>query len=126
MASNRRSHSRCACAGAPFALSGTTRKYERSRPFVTEHLALDIALDFKRKAVQGTATLSIRREGPLDHVLVLDALSFAITKVVLVVGTSESEPAFEYDGEQLRVPIPKSAKRANVVIHYSTKPRRGL
>jgi aminopeptidase N len=93
---------------------------------VTEHLALDLSLDFKHKAVQGKASLSIRREGPLDHVLVLDAVGFAITKVLLVVGSSESEPEFEYDGEQLRVPIPKSAKRANVVIHYSAKPRRGL
>jgi len=126
MASNRRNHSRCACAGAPFALAGTTRKYERSRPFVTEHLALDLKLDLPHKAVSGSATLSVRREGPLDHVLYLDALGFAISKVLLVVGSKESEPAFEYDGEQLSIPIPKGVKRANVVIHYSAKPRRGL
>ncbi|HEY6724976.1 MAG TPA: M1 family aminopeptidase [Polyangiaceae bacterium] len=93
---------------------------------MTEHLALDLALDLAHKSVSGSATLSVRRESPLDHVLVLDALGFAITKLSLVVSGKESEPAYEYDGEQLRVPIPKNVKRANVVIQYSAKPRRGL
>lgn len=93
---------------------------------MTEHLALDLALDLVHKSLSGTGTLTIRRESPLDHVLVLDALAFAISKVLIVVGSRESEPFYEYDGEQLKIPIPKNVKRASVVIHYSAKPRRGL
>ncbi|HEY3668658.1 MAG TPA: hypothetical protein VGL19_21825, partial [Polyangiaceae bacterium] len=62
----QRLHSRCACssAGSPFALAGTERKYERSRPFAIPHLSLDLSLDFATKSVSGAATLSFERVAP--------------------------------------------------------------
>ncbi len=126
MVVNQRLHSRCACAAAPFALSGTTRKYERSRPFITEHLALDLRLDLKHKTITGTATLRLRRESPLDHILLLDALAFDISSIVLRYGKQELEPDFEYDHERIKIEVPKSAKHIEVEVHYRAKPRRGL
>lgn len=126
MVLGRHYHGRCACAGAPFALSGTTRKYERSRPFVTEHLALDLKLDLKQASVEGSATLRLRRESPLDDTLMLDAVAFEIRGVELRVGTKTSEPSFQYDGQQLSLTLPHSVKRAELTVRYRAKPRRGL
>ena len=126
MVFHQRHHSRCACAGAPFTLAGTTRKYERSRPFATEHLALDISLDLQRRTVAGTATLSIKRESPLDHTLVLDAIAFEIEKVFLRVGKQEKPCPYEYDDLEIKLRLPESVDRATVVVHYRAKPRRGL
>ena len=61
MTLEHRHHARCACGSAlshysaeslarPFALAGTKRVYERARPFLIQHIALDIALDVDAKA----------------------------------------------------------------------------
>lgn len=126
MVFHQRHHSRCACAGAPFALAGTTRKYERSRPFSTEHLALDLSLDLERKSVAGAATLDIKRQSPLDHELVLDAIAFEIERITLRVGKQEKPWPYAYDGLQVTLEVPENVERASVVIQYRAKPRRGL
>src|SRR6478609_10986938 len=93
----QRLHSRCACssAGSPFALAGTERKYERSRPFAIPHLALDLVLDFDRKSVSGRATLSFSRVAPAASELLLDAVGFEIESVRLSAGKDFTNTPFD-------------------------------
>src|SRR5450432_3707125 len=91
-----RLHSRCACssAGSPFALAGTERKYERSRPFAIPHLALDLVLDFATKSASGTATLNFERRAPEASTLSLDAVGFSIESVRVDTGKGFAAAAF--------------------------------
>src|SRR3954468_623185 len=93
--------SRCACssAGSPFALAGTERKYERSRPFAIPHLSLDLALDFESKSVSGSATLDFERVAKNAAELALDAVGFEIESVRLNTGKGFQSTPFDYDGD---------------------------
>src|SRR5882724_8462814 len=101
----QRLHSRCACssAGSPFALAGTERKYERSRPFAIPHLFLDLSLDFASKSVSGAATLSFERVAPDASELELDAIGFSIESVKLDTGKGLSAVDYRYKGDTLVV-----------------------
>lgn len=125
---SHRLHSRCACAGAPFALAGTERNYERSRPFVTTHLALDLTLDFEAKSVAGTARLLFERRGPLDHEYDLDAIGFEIERVRLRTNPSAEWSAanYTYDGDRIRIRVAEDVKSGEVEVTYRATPRLGL
>lgn len=125
---SHRLHGRCACAGAPFALAGTERKYERSRPFVTTHLALDLTLDFDEKSVAGTARLLFQRRGPLDHELALDAIGFELRAVRLRTDRDGDwvDASYTYDGDRIRLDVPAEAQSGEVEIAYRAVPRLGL
>src|SRR3954471_9700819 len=99
----QRLHSRCACssAGSPFALAGTERKYERSRPFAISHLALDLVLDFEHKSVSGSATLDFTRVAPDASELKLDAIGFELESVRSSTGKGFVDAPYEYDGDTL-------------------------
>ena len=124
----QRLHSRCACssAGSPFALAGTERKYERSRPFALPHLFLDLALDFATKSVSGTATLSFERVAPDATELKLDAVGFSIESVRVDAGKGFVAASFSYDGDTLCVLDLEQAKSGKIEIAYSATPRRGM
>ncbi len=139
--SQHRQHARCGCAlsssaeqhtagielaagvsGRPFPFASTTRVYERDRPFIVRHLALDIALDVEAKTVEGTAALDITRVDPYAAEIVLDAVGFEISRVE-VDGVAASHV---YDGRELRVAIAPAAKTARVSVAYKATPRRGI
>src|SRR3954462_2398495 len=124
----QRLHSRCACssAGSPFALAGTERKYERSRPFTLPHLALDLTLDFGTKSVSGTATLSFERVAPEASELSLDAVGFTIESVRVDTGKGFADAQFSYDGDPLLVAGLGRANTGKVEVRYEVTPRRGL
>ncbi len=130
MTTFERHHARCSCAGAgagaPFALAGTVRQYERSRPFSIRHLALDLDLDFNEKAVAGKATLDFERQDPDHHELVLDAVGFELGKLRLDTGKGFVAARYEYDGDRISVHVPARAKRGRLEVHYRAVPRRGL
>ncbi|HKO49759.1 MAG TPA: M1 family aminopeptidase [Polyangiaceae bacterium] len=124
----QRLHSRCACssAGSPFALAGTERKYERSRPFAIPHLFLDLALDFENKSVSGSATLDFERVAANAGELALDAVGFEIESVRLDTGKGLLSAAFHYDGDTLTVRGLERAEAGKVEIRYRVTPRRGM
>ncbi|HLM76622.1 MAG TPA: aminopeptidase, partial [Polyangiaceae bacterium] len=106
-----RLHDRCACGSSlssaryaqgaprPFVLSGTTRVYERSRPFTIRHIALD-AVGFEiREVTLGTDPKNTRDLRPAEHT---------------------------YDGEKLSVRVPEGASAAVLRVAYRAVPRRGL
>lgn len=128
MSITQRLHARCLCSAgaAPFALAGTTRTYERARPFDVTHLALDLTLDLTAKSVSGTAALDIRRVSPTDHTLELDAIGFELRRVRIDTGAGYSDVPHDYDGDVLRVSVPPRIERARIEVDYRAVPLRGL
>ena len=124
----QRLHSRCACgsSGSPFALAGTERQYERSRPFAISHLALDLDLDFATQSVSGSATLSFERVSASAAELPLDAIGFAIESVRVDAGKGFSSAPFDYDGDTLTVRDLGRVRTGKVEVRYSATPRRGM
>jgi aminopeptidase N len=124
----QRLHSRCACssAGSPFALAGTERKYERSRPFAISHLALDLALDFETKSVSGSATLDFERVAANASELLLDAVGFELESVRLNAGKGFTDTPFDYDGDTLTVRGLERIDAGKVEVRYRATPRRGM
>ena len=124
----QRLHSRCACssAGSPFALAGTERKYERSRPFAIPHLSLDLALDFESKSVSGSATLDFERVSANAAELDLDAVGFEIESVRSNLGKGFVNTPFDYDGDTLTVRGLEHANAGKVEVRYRVTPRRGM
>ncbi len=123
-------HSRCGAAsmlGAPkpFVLGGTARVYERSRPFVIRHIALEVELDTTKKSVVGVATIDVERVDVTASELCLDAVGFEIDSAVFV-GKKKTAIRYVYDGNTLRVPMPTDVRTAKIRIAYRATPARGL
>jgi aminopeptidase N len=128
MSHQHRLHAQCGCSklgaaeGRPFAFPQTTRKFERDRPFRVGHLAVDLELHLADHRVSGSVTLSVSRVDPDADTLVLDAIAFEIEAVHL----GPDAAAYLYDGRQIHVKVPRAAQQADVTVHYSATPRRGL
>ncbi|HWA75857.1 MAG TPA: M1 family aminopeptidase [Polyangiaceae bacterium] len=125
----QRLHERCACASlgaGSFALAGTERKYERSRPFLVTHTFLDLSLDFAAKAVSGTARLDLRRVSPDAETVQLDAIGFELFELLLISGKNSRQAEFEYDGETLTVLGLGGLEQFQIEVRYCAVPRRGL
>ena len=123
-------HSRCGAAsmlGAPrpFVLGGTARVYERARPFVIRHLALEIDLDTVKKSVAGVATVDVERVDAAATELCLDAVGFDIDSVVFV-GKKKTTIRYVYDVTVIRLPIATDVRTAKIRIAYRATPARGL
>ena len=98
--------------------------------FVTEHLALDLDVDFERGEFRGFAMLSVRRLDPEASVLVLDTRDLAIDSVTIL-ENGDSAPAefalgesHETLGTPLIVELPETTGAAfDVMIEYATSPK---
>ena len=128
MSVSHRLHARCACASSsgPFVLSGTERKYERSRPFAISHLDLLLTVDFANESISARAVLDFTRRAPKALVLELDAIGFEISRVRLDAGKGMKPVDHVYDGDVLAIEIPKGLTAGKVEVTYRAKPKRGL
>ena len=160
MSSEHRLHDRCACGsvlslhrsfaeegvaearaqasdGKPFVLAGTEPVYERARPFVVEHIALDWVVDAKRRRLSGTAELDVVRLDPDAGELELDALGLDIAAVSLCARPAGRRAAsrkadryrpvaHRHDGERLVVAIDRRVRAATLRVAYAAEPRRGM
>jgi aminopeptidase N len=133
MARERHALLHCGCAAArhggtprPFAPAGGRRHFERDRPFLPRHLALDLALDVERRSIEGRAALRFERLDPAARWLELDAVGFALGAVTLDAGDGARAPEHAYDGRALSVAVPAGAREFVVEVHYRATPRRGL
>src|SRR5262249_40383256 len=112
-------------APRPFTLGGTTRVYERSRPFEVRHLSLEVALETDSKSIDAVATIDVERIDGEAEELCLDAVSFDIRDVSFV--DKRTTPLQSvYDGNPLRVPTARDKRTARVRIAYRATPKRGL
>jgi aminopeptidase N len=133
MSLHERHHARCGSGcrrgseeglsqGRPFAFATSPHQFERDRPFLVEHLALDLTLDVPKKSIRASATLSIRRIDSEAETIALDAIGFVISSTKV----DGAEVAHTYDGRVLTLPVPIDAASATLVVTYSATPRRGL
>ncbi|HEY6561318.1 MAG TPA: M1 family aminopeptidase [Polyangiaceae bacterium] len=128
MKTAHRQHARCACAGAPapFALAGTERQYERSRPFTIAHLKLEVDLDMAARGIEAKASLDFERISPDAEQLELDAVGFDLHEVSLASGGKSSRAHYSYDGEKIVLRIPPDMHGGRIDVTYAAKPRRGM
>jgi leukotriene-A4 hydrolase len=97
--------------------------YARPDEIAVTHLDLDVAVDFAKKSISGTAALTVdNRKGATK--LVLDTRDLAIDKVTL--GADEQPTTFalgpldKYLGRALTIDVRPDTKR--VTVRYSTSP----
>jgi aminopeptidase N len=103
--------------------------FANTEAFVTEHLALDLDVDFDASVLRGFATLTIRRVDPAATDVVLDTRDLDIASAAVLVD-GRTEPAsfvlgerHETMGSPLRVTVPADAgERFDLVIEYATRP----
>ncbi len=105
--------------------SSAYRKYTPDKRVSILHLALDITPDFRKRTIQGQATLRFEAVGtPLEE-LRLDAVDLNITQV------SATQPGFKYHITEREIvctfepPLPVG-KEASVSVEYSAEPAQGL
>lgn len=106
-----------------FHLPESRRHFNPQRDFKTEHVALDLKLDFGKKSVEGSCTLTLSPVRSGLKSIGLDGAELEVRKVA--VGGAPAD--FEHDGKSLVVsPRGGFAGRAEVRVEYSTVPREGV
>ncbi len=110
----------------PFAPAGTPSRYTPDRPVGVNHVKLDVDLDLPGKRLSGTSTLALTaRRDDLKHVE-LHAVEMTVTEAMV---DGAPAAAFDYDGERLRIELPRARRRGDrfeVSVRYRCAPRRGL
>jgi aminopeptidase N len=97
--------------------------------FVTEHLALDLDVDFEAEELRGLAILTMRRLDPEANEIILDTRDLAIASVAVMMAGS-AEPAEHRFGEPhetlgtpLIVTVPGgTGEKFDLVLEYKTSP----
>jgi aminopeptidase N len=132
MAIEHRLHQHACCglrAALPraFALPGSSRHFERDRPFLVDHLFAELWLDLPKKSVKGRAVLTLRRVDEGATFVELDAVGFDLDTVKLATGKGAFHLVdASYDGDVLTVPVPLTATEVRVEVSYTATPRRGM
>ncbi len=109
-----------------FALAGSTPHYAPDRTFDTRHIRLELALDFARQSLTGTATVTLQAIQEGAQAMVFDAVDFQNLRV----RSGPTSLRFDYDRRKLTLHWPKPIRRGTsveVTIGYRvTKPKLGL
>ena len=100
-----------------------------TRAVVTEHLALDLEVDFAAEELRGYAMLSMRRLDPQVTDVVLDTRDLTVRSIAVIVDGSSESVDFEFGethprlGTPLHVTVPVDVgDRFDLMIEYATAP----
>ncbi|GAB4327114.1 MAG: M1 family aminopeptidase [Dehalococcoidia bacterium] len=107
------------------ALPGDPRRWPRDRAAAITHLRLQVRLDVDARAVEGLATHTVVPFNDGTREVAFDAVEMTIRGVTV----DGRRVRASYDGQTLRVPLPRTAKRGQpleVSIAYRAVPRIGL
>ncbi len=105
--------------------------YANYDEFVTEHIHLDLAVDFDSEILHGTATLTMRREADADTItldtrdLLIESVSFITDPDVLVDADYELGVTDEFLGTPLVIAVPQELRgqpKLQVHVAYRTSP----
>lgn len=109
-----------------FTLKGSESHYAPDRACDTEHIRLDVRLDFSAKSLAGTCDTVLRAIADGTEAMVFDAVEFRVFKV-RVDGKTAS---YDYDKKKLTVRFPRplrAGQRATVSVDYKVvRPPLGL
>jgi len=110
--------------GKPFALPGATDHYAPERAVRTEHVRIQLDLDFEHRKISGTCTthlVAVRETAFVEF----DAIAFDDVEAEV----DGKKARFDNTGSVLRVffptPLPADGK-ARVTVQYRVQPQRGL
>jgi leukotriene-A4 hydrolase len=116
-----------AAAVEPLDVQRDYHSYANTRDFRTDHLALDLAVDFTRRVLEGTVELQLQRLSATATELVLDTRDLDVAQVDTAAGQGAWAPTtFKLDardpvlGSALHIAMPPAADR--VRIRYATRP----
>ncbi len=110
----------------PFAPPGTKIHFQGDRPVRVNHVRLELDLDLEGARLAGVARLRLSARRSQLAVFELDAVEMSIDEVSV---DGETGAGFDYDGERLRIRLPKplaSGTEFEVAVRYRCAPRRGL
>lgn len=114
-------------APQPLDVSRDYHSYANTTEFRTQHLVLDLAVDFSRRVLEGAVELRLQRLSASAGELVLDTRDLDIAQVEAATGEGAWTPAaFKLDrrdeklGSALRIALPPAADRVRV--RYATRP----
>lgn len=125
----------CAASGPetdPYDPARDYFSFANTAAFVSEHLALDLRVDFDARQLEGSATHSMRRLDPDAKQVIFDTRDLTITGVQLLIGDAnpiavayrlaETHPVM---GTPLRIDLPATAASAQhfrLKVDYATSP----
>jgi aminopeptidase N len=113
-------------ADGRFALSGATPHYAPDRTLDTEHIRLEVALNFARKSLSGTCTAMLRALADDVTTMTLDAVGFRNLRI----HSRQRAVQHAYDGRQIKVswkePLLRGEKIELAVSYLVVKPKLGL
>jgi aminopeptidase N len=101
--------------------------FANSDEFVTDHIKLDLTVDFNLRQLRGLVILNMRRLDPAATSILLDTRDLHIDGILV----NDSESAFEYTqtdpvlGQALKITLPErldGQQDLQVKIHYQTDP----
>lgn len=111
-------------------LNGTKNELERYNPSAERindllHTKLEVSFDYKKRQLNGKATLELTPYFYPTNTLSLDAKGFDIHKVQWVEGANKTDLAYKYDTLDITINLPKTLKRGekySIYIEYTAKP----
>jgi len=109
----------------PFPLPGTPSRWSRDRKVDVQRIRLEVALDFRRKSIAGTATHSFTPILDGVEALELDCVDLRVRRVTM----RGRRLRFAHAEGVLSVRFPRPLRaggKAEIAIEYSGTPRRGL
>ena len=103
--------------------------FANTEQFVTEHLALDLDVDFETREFRGYAMLTMRRLDAAATELILDTRDLEIASAAILMGENSAPAEFRFGeaddllGKPLIVTLPSNTgERFELVLEYSTSP----
>ncbi|AHM60212.1 peptidase M1 membrane alanine aminopeptidase [Flammeovirgaceae bacterium 311] len=108
-------------------IEASIHNYQQSRTklFDLVHTRLEVAFDWQKQHLLGTATLELRPWFYPQSTLTLDAKGFDLHSVQLLEGSSNKALKYTYNGEQLLIDLGREFSRNEAVfvaIEYTAKP----
>jgi len=104
--------------------------FANTEQFVTEHLALDLDVDFKAEELSGSALQTMRRLDAAATEIVLDTRDLTIASAVIVTAESSAPAEFrlgdtdETLGTPLYITVPvDTGEQFDLVLEYKTSPK---
>jgi leukotriene-A4 hydrolase len=111
----------------PVDVSHDYFSFANTDQFVTDHVKLDLTVDFDLKELRGTAILKMRRLDPQATDIILDTRDLHIDGVLVNGSESQFEYAQTHDvlGQALKITLPDGLEQQQdleIKIHYQTDP----
>ena len=104
--------------------------FANTEQFVTDHLALDLNVDFESQELRGFAMLSMRRLDPEATEIVLDTRDLTIESVVVLQNGKAAPAEYRFGdlhatlGMPLHIIVPDgTGERFDLMVEYNTSPR---